>query len=54
MINNAIIIPTGDEVFNGTVLDTNSTAIMTLILKTFPWCHIKRLTPVEDDVREYC
>lgn len=49
MINKAIIIPTGDEILNGTVLDTNSPAIMTLILERFPGCEVKRLTPSIDN-----
>ena len=49
MVNKAIIIPTGDEILNGTVIDTNSPAIMALILEKFPRCEVKRLTPVIDN-----
>jgi molybdopterin biosynthesis enzyme len=49
LINKAIIIPTGDEILNGTVVDTNSPAIMTLILERFPGCEVKRLTPAVDN-----
>lgn len=48
MIKKATIIPTGDEILNGTVIDTNSPAIMGLILERFPACEIRRLKPVED------
>ncbi len=43
------IIPTGDEIFNGVVIDTNSTAIMQIILENFPRCKITREKPVIDD-----
>lgn len=49
MINKAIIIPTGDEILNGTVVDTNSPAIMALILERFPGCEVMRWTPAVDD-----
>lgn len=49
MINKAIIIPTGDEILKGTVIDTNSPAIMALILERFPWCEVTRITPSVDD-----
>jgi len=42
------IIPTGDEIANGTVVDTNSPRIMELILSRFPQCSITRTTPVRD------
>ena len=43
------IIPTGNEIFNGVVIDTNSTAIMQMILEDFPRCEITREKPVIDD-----
>ena len=49
MINKAIIIPTGDEILNGTVVDTNSPAIMALILERFPGCEVTRITPSVDN-----
>lgn len=48
MINKAIIIPTGDEILNGTVVDTNSPAIMSIIIEKFPACCVKRVKPVID------
>lgn len=49
MVNKAIIIPTGDEILNGTVIDTNSPAIMAMILERFPHCEVTRVTPLADD-----
>lgn len=48
LINRAVIIPTGDEILNGIVTDTNSPAIMGLILEAFPQCEVTRVTPVND------
>lgn len=48
LINRAAIIPTGDEVLNGIVTDTNSPAIMGLILEAFPQCEVVRVKPVND------
>ncbi|AEE90350.1 Molybdopterin binding domain protein [Tepidanaerobacter acetatoxydans Re1] len=49
MTSKAIIIPTGDEILNGTVVDTNSPAIMALILERFPGCEVTRITPSVDN-----
>lgn len=43
-----IIIPTGDEIKNGLVLDTNSPRIMELVLGCWPACRIVRAVPAED------
>lgn len=48
LINRAVIIPTGDEILNGIVTDTNSPAIMGLILEAFPQCEVTRVKPVND------
>lgn len=48
LINRAVIIPTGDEILNGIVTDTNSPAIMELILEAFPQCEVTRVKPVND------
>lgn len=48
MINSAAIIPTGDEILDGTVIDTNSPAIMKILLENFPACEIFRVRPVQD------
>ncbi|MCI1944776.1 molybdopterin-binding protein [Clostridium luticellarii] len=49
MINSVVIIPTGNEVLSGVVTDTNSPAIMQLILEKYPGCEIKRVRPVSDN-----
>jgi len=48
MIKNAVIIPTGNEIFDGIVIDTNSPCVMGSILEKFPQCRILRETPVKD------
>lgn len=48
MINKVVIIPTGDEVLKGLVIDTNSPMIMETILMAYPKCIIKRTTPIQD------
>lgn len=42
------IIPTGNEINNGVVIDTNSPAIMQIILENFPQCEVSREKPVID------
>jgi len=49
LLNSVAIIPTGDEILNGIVTDTNSPAIMQLILEVYPKCEIMRLMPVIDN-----
>jgi len=49
LLNSAVIIPTGDEIFNGIVIDTNSPVIMQLILEAYPRCEVRRLMPVIDN-----
>ncbi len=49
MIHSAVILPTGDEIRNGTVLDTDSPEIMRLLLKSFPECEVTRLQPAADE-----
>ncbi|MDR3560342.1 MAG: molybdopterin-binding protein [Negativicutes bacterium] len=44
-----VIIPTGDEILQGIVLDTNSPALMGIILEKFPSARVERATPVPDD-----
>lgn len=48
MLNSVSIIPTGNEILNGIVIDTNSPAIMQIILDNYPACKITRLVPVMD------
>lgn len=46
-----VIIPTGDEIRNGLVLDTNSPKIMELVISLWPECKVVRSTP-QDDIKE--
>ncbi|MBD3346398.1 MAG: molybdopterin-binding protein [Chitinivibrionales bacterium] len=48
VIRKAAIIPTGDEIVEGVVVDTNSPAIRDLILHTFPDCAIALCSPCSD------
>jgi len=43
------IIPTGDELREGVVVDTNSPAVMREILVRFPLCSVTRKEPARDD-----
>lgn len=45
-----LLIPTGNEICQGIVLDTNSPALMEIILEKFPQACVQRLSPVQDDV----
>ena len=51
-MNEAVIIPTGNEIKDGTVLDTNSSAIMFSIISMAPLCTVHRVKPVEDNQNE--
>jgi molybdopterin biosynthesis enzyme len=53
-VEKAVIIPTGTEIIDGTVLDTNSPAIMNSLLRREPLCEIHRCTPVPDDLDAIC
>ncbi|WP_227765252.1 molybdopterin-binding protein [Zhaonella formicivorans] len=48
MLKKAVIIPTGDEIFEGIVIDTNSPALMGLLLEYFPAIEVKRKRPTPD------
>ena len=48
MINRAVIIPTGDEIREGIVLDTDSPMIMQVLLSMNARCNIIRNEPVAD------
>lgn len=48
LINSAAIIPTGDEILDGIVVDTDSPAVIQEIIKSFPKCRVTRLAPVRD------
>jgi molybdopterin biosynthesis enzyme MoaB len=48
LINKVAIIPTGNEILSGVVIDTNSPAIMQEILENYPACQITRFKPVID------
>lgn len=49
MFNRGVIIPTGDEIRNGTVLDTDSPEIMKILTSINPVSEIKRIPPLLDD-----
>ena len=44
----AAIIPTGDEVLDGTVRDINSPAIARMLASAFPDCNVTRMEPCRD------
>lgn len=46
------IIPTGDEIRSGLVVDTNSPVIMAIILEKYPRANIERVVPVKDKTRD--
>lgn len=43
-----VILPTGGEIKNGTVLDTGSPGIMQEVLRRFPGCEVTRRAPAKD------
>ena len=49
MIEKAYILPTGGEILDGTVLDTDSPMIMGELLRMNPGLMITRLPPIDDD-----
>lgn len=48
MINRAVIIPTGNELKEGIILDTDSPMIMQILLQLNGNCYVIRSKPVED------
>ncbi len=48
-MKSAVIIPTGDEVKNGIVLDTDSPEILAQLIRQFPEMKVVRLGPLTDD-----
>ena len=48
MITRAFIIPTGDEIKNGTVLDLDSARVLESLVKLSPEMVVTRLAPVVD------
>lgn len=48
MLSKVSIIPTGNEILSGIVTDTNSPAIMQLILEKYSECEATRLRPIID------
>lgn len=48
-VMNAVIIPTGNEILAGTVLDTSSPYIMQRLIKHFPDCQVTKLCPAADE-----
>jgi hypothetical protein len=51
-MNEFVIIPTGDEIRSGVVTDTNSPAILGLILDYYPQARVSRIPPVTDKCHE--
>ena len=49
-MDKVLIIPTGNEICNGIVLDTNSPALMEIVLEKFPRACVQRLSPIKDDM----
>lgn len=47
-MNKVVIVPTGDEIKAGTVTDTNSPAIMEMVLERYPLAGVLRVSPVND------
>lgn len=52
MISKAVIIPTGNEICEGIVIDSDSPAIMQLILENYPQCQVTRAKPTIDKEAE--
>jgi len=48
MFERAVIIPTGDEIKEGIVLDTDSPMIMQTLIRLNPLCRIARCMPIND------
>lgn len=48
VIKNVVIVPTGDELKAGIILDTDSPMIMQTLLKLESNCAVTRLAPIED------
>ena len=53
-MNEAVIIPTGNEIIDGTVLDTNSPVVMFSLIRMQPLCTVHRSAPVADDQDAIC
>lgn len=52
MIRNAYILPTGNEVRDGVIIDTNSPMLMQYILAENPVCQVTRVPPLQDQMEE--
>lgn len=48
---NICIIPTGNEIFLGIVVDTSSAYIMQELIKKYPACEVYRKTPAADETK---
>ena len=46
----AIIIPTGQEILDGIVLDTDSPTVMSCLIGMTPNCEIYKIAPLPDDI----
>jgi molybdopterin biosynthesis enzyme len=48
-MNSVLILPTGDEIRDGIVLDTDSPEITRQVLAVYPLCRVTRASPLPDD-----
>ena len=48
-VNRAVVIPTGGEIMDGTVLDTVSPAVIFSLIRMNPLCTVYRAAPIEDE-----
>ncbi|MEA4893040.1 MAG: molybdopterin-binding protein [Peptococcaceae bacterium] len=48
MIEKAVILPTGQEICDGVVIDTDSPEVMQQLLRLNPMCQVERRAPVPD------
>ncbi|MDR1731677.1 MAG: hypothetical protein LBR61_06235 [Synergistaceae bacterium] len=48
-MRNVLILPTGGEIRDGTVLDTDSPELMRQVLAAYPLCRVIRASPLSDE-----
>ena len=48
MVRKAVIVPTGDEISDGVVKDTDSPEILSLLVERYPRCCVTRVAPLPD------
>ena len=47
-----VLMPTGNEISLGTVIDTNSPALMELVLEKYPQACVQRIPPLSDELQK--